>query len=265
MTTGTSLLEAEGLRKSFGDLEVLRGVGLQVPDRERVVVIGPSGSGKTTLLRCLNFLEFADEGTVTFDGTSYRCSEYKDWGHRRRGVEELRVLRMEVGMVFQHFNLFPHLTALGNVIEAPIRVRGMDKREATDLGESLLARVGLADKRDVRPRALSGGQKQRVAIARALAMRPRVMLFDEVTSSLDPELIGEVLDTMRQLADEGLTMVIVTHEMGFAQQIADRVVFMDGGLIVEEGSAADLFGAPKELRTRRFLQAVIERRRYEEP
>jgi polar amino acid transport system ATP-binding protein len=263
LSSVSPLIQASSICKSFGDNQVLTDVHLRVGEGERIVIIGPSGSGKTTLLRCLNFLEFADAGTVTFDGHVFDCATLKAQGRRRESRERLRRLRADVGMVFQLFNLFPNLTVLGNVVEAPMRVRKLPRDEAMELGRSLLKRVGLAEKESARPSELSGGQKQRVAIARALAMKPRVMLFDEVTSSLDPELVGEVLETMRELAEDGLTMVIVTHEMGFASQIGDRVVFMDQGLIVEEGPVGAVFHDPKEERTRRFLKAVIERKRYE--
>jgi polar amino acid transport system ATP-binding protein len=257
------LLEGRGLSKIYGDNEVLRQVDIAVHDGERLVVIGPSGSGKTTLLRCLNFLELADQGVVAFNGDEYDCDNIRANQKRQQTRQRLRQLRREVGMVFQHFNLFPNLTVLQNVIEAPIRVRGVSEDEAIQTGRLLLRQVHLSDKENAYPRTLSGGQKQRVAIARTLAMRPRVVLFDEVTSSLDPELIGEVLDTMRELANDGLTMIIVTHEMGFASQIGDRVIFMDHGRVIEEGSAQEVLRNPREERTQSFLRAVIERRSYD--
>ena len=242
-----------GLRKRFGPLEVLKGIDLEVRRGEVVVVMGPSGSGKTTLIRCLNFLEEPDEGRVRVCDIEVPCGRKAGGRARRRQICQLR---SQAAMVFQQFNLFPHMTALGNVMEGPVTVRGMPKAEATALGERLLARVGLADKRDEYPSRLSGGQKQRVAIARALAMEPEVVLFDEPTSALDPELHEEVLQAMRQLARDGRTMVVVTHEVRFAQDVADRVVFMDGGVILEEGAPADFFARPKHPRVRSFLRLV---------
>ena len=236
----------EGLRKSFGAKEVLRGIDLQVASREVVCVIGPSGSGKSTLLRCLNRLEEPTAGRVVVDGVEVTAP----------GVD-LDKVRTSMGMVFQSFNLFPHKTALGNVTLALTTVLRMDKLAAADRGRALLARVGLAGREDDFPSRLSGGQQQRVAIARALAMEPTVMLFDEVTSALDPELVGEVLAVMRDLAAGGMTMVVVTHEMGFAREVADRVVFMDAGVVVEQGPPADVLGAPREARTQAFLSKVL--------
>ena len=240
------MLEIEGLHKSFGDLEVLKGVSLQVRPREVIIVIGPSGSGKSTLLRCINRLEEPTRGTIRVNGTEVTA----------RGVD-LNRLRKDIGMVFQAFNLYPHLTALGNVTLALRKVLRMSRQEAEGRGRSMLDHVGLGDKTQAYPSALSGGQQQRVAIARALAMGPHVMLFDEVTSALDPELVGEVLAVMRDLAEQGMTMVVVTHEMGFAREVADRVVFMDGGVVVELGSPGEVLGAPKEPRTRAFLSKLL--------
>ena len=240
------MIRVEGLCKAFGDHEVLRGIDLAVAEREVVCVIGPSGSGKSTLLRCLNRLEEPSAGTVVVDGVEVTGA----------GVDLDRV-RTSMGMVFQQFNLFPHKTALGNVTLALRTVLKMDKGAADARGREVLAAVGLSDKEDAHPARLSGGQQQRVAIARALAMRPKVMLFDEATSALDPELVGEVLGVMRGLAEAGMTMVVVTHEMGFAREVADRVVFMDGGVIVEEGPPAQVLGAPREERTKAFLAKVL--------
>lgn len=242
-----------GLHKRFGSLEVLKGIDLEVRRGEVVVIMGPSGSGKTTLIRCINFLEEPDAGCVRVCGVEIPCGGKTKRPARTRQIREIRT---RAAMVFQHFNLFPHMTALGNVIEGPISVRGMPKAEALALGERLLARVGLADKRDQYPSRLSGGQKQRVAIARALAMEPEVVLFDEPTSSLDPELHEEVLQTMRALAGDGMTMIVVTHEVRFAYDVADRVVFMAGGVILEEGPPAEFFGNPRHARVRSFLRLV---------
>ncbi|MBI4571480.1 MAG: amino acid ABC transporter ATP-binding protein [Chloroflexi bacterium] len=245
-----------GVHKRYGRLAVLGGVNLEVGRGEVVVLIGPSGSGKTTLLRCINHLETLDGGRIEVDG---ELIGYRETSGRLREDSEREVARKRaaIGMVFQRFNLFPHLTALGNVIEAPIHVRKLARAEAEELGRTLLAKVGLADKLDVHPARLSGGQQQRIAIARALAMEPKLMLFDEPTSALDPELVGEVLDVMRSLADEGMTMIVVTHEMGFAREVADRVVFIDGGSVVEEGTPEELFDGPRQERTRAFLAKVL--------
>ena len=240
------VIRVEGLRKRFGALEVLRGIDCVVHAGEVVCVIGPSGSGKSTFLRCLNGLEEASGGTVSVGGASV---------HEAR--TDLDALRAEIGMVFQRFNLFPHKTVLENIVLAPTRVRGLSATRALGRARELLAKVGLLDKVDAYPNQLSGGQQQRVAIARALAMQPRIMLFDEPTSSLDPEMVGEVLAVMQALAEEGMTMVVVTHEMGFARQVADRVVFIDEGLVVEEGAPGALFDRPREDRTRRFLSKVL--------
>ena len=249
---GEPIVVIEGLKKSFGKVEVLKGIDLTIHKGEVVVVIGPSGSGKSTLLRCINFLEKPTAGRVLFRG--------EEVGQRQVAgrlvplpEKVLDAQRARMGMVFQRFNLFPHMTALENVIEAPIQVRKMPRAEAEELGLRLLRRVGLGDKAGQYPNFLSGGQQQRVAIARALAMEPDVMLFDEPTSALDPELVGEVLQVMQDLANEGMTMVVVTHEMGFAREVGDRVLFMDGGLIVEEGSPEQIFGEPRHPRTREFL------------
>lgn len=240
------MVEVRGLYKSFGDLEVLKDINLSVAEGEVVVIIGPSGSGKSTLLRCINFLERSQSGDVYIDGRVIVRKE-----------KTINQMRQDVGMVFQHFNLFPHMTVLQNVIEGPTQVKGMDEEKAVKLAEELLAKVGLEDKRHEYPAMLSGGQKQRVAIARALAMKPKVMLFDEPTSALDPELVGEVLGVMKELAREGMTMMVVTHEMGFAREAADRVVFMDDGKIVEEGVPLELFNSPQNKRTQAFLRQIF--------
>jgi polar amino acid transport system ATP-binding protein len=251
------MVKAHGVRKHFGPLQVLKDINLEVAPREVVCMVGPSGSGKSTFLRCVNHLERIDGGRLYVDGelVGYRQKDDKVYELRE---SEVAGKRAEIGMVFQRFNLFPHMTALGNVTEAPIRVKGVRKRDALGQGRELLERVGLADKIDEYPARLSGGQQQRVAIARALAMQPKLMLFDEVTSALDPELVKEVLDVMRALAQEGMTMIVVTHEMGFASDVGDRVVFMDGGVIVEEGPAKQVIEAPKEARTKQFLGLVLE-------
>ncbi|MGD6832026.1 amino acid ABC transporter ATP-binding protein [Sutcliffiella halmapala] len=239
-------IEVNNLNKSFGSLHVLKDISMTVNNKEVVCLIGASGSGKSTLLRCMNFLEMKDSGTVVIDGKEVDVKK-----------DNLNKVRQKVGMVFQHFHLFPHKTVLENVMEAPIQVEGLKKAEAKKIASDLLAKVGLSEKENVYPSKLSGGQKQRVAIARALAMRPEVMLFDEPTSALDPELVGEVLKTMKELAEEGMTMVVVTHEMGFAQEVADRVVYMHDGRIVEEGSPDQLFNNPENQRTKEFLDAVL--------
>ncbi len=241
------------VHKRFGSLEVLKGVSLSVERGDVVVVMGPSGSGKTTLIRCMNLLEEPDSGTVSVCGRRIDCSPSRRGRDRAR---EIRQIRTRAAMVFQQFNLFPHMTALENVIEGPVSVRGLPRPEAVALGERLLARVGLEDKSGVHPSRLSGGQKQRVAIARALAMEPEVILFDEPTSALDPELHLEVLQVIRELADDGMTMVVVTHEVQFAREAADRVVFMDGGHILEEAPPAEFFANPRHARARTFLRLV---------
>jgi polar amino acid transport system ATP-binding protein len=252
------MVKAESVRKSFGRLEVLKGITLEVARGEVMCLIGPSGSGKSTLLRCINHLEKINAGRLSVDGdlVGYRQKGAKLYEQRESEVAESR---SSIGMVFQRFNLFPHMTAIENVIEAPIHVQNRPKAEAVLRGRELLKRVGLADKFDEYPRRLSGGQQQRVAIARALAMDPKLMLFDEPTSALDPELIKEVLDVMRDLAGIGMTMIVVTHEIEFAKDVANRVVFMDAGVVVEEGSPHDVLDHPKHERTKRFLGLVLER------
>jgi polar amino acid transport system ATP-binding protein len=240
------VIRVNGLTKRFGTLTVLRGIDCAVEASEVVCVIGPSGSGKSTFLRCLNGLEEASGGEVLVHGVSV---------HETR--TDLDALRSEIGMVFQRFNLFPHKTVLDNISLAPQKVRGLTTVQARNRATELLAKVGLLDKIDAYPNQLSGGQQQRVAIARALAMQPRIMLFDEPTSALDPEMVGEVLGVMQALAEEGMTMVVVTHEMAFARQVADRVLFMDDGVLVEEGSPAEIFDRPREERTRRFLSKML--------
>ncbi|PSL34411.1 amino acid ABC transporter ATP-binding protein (PAAT family) [Planomicrobium soli] len=239
------MLTGENIHKSFGDLEVLKGVDLHVNPREVVVLVGVSGSGKSTLLRCFNFLEMINDGKIIIDGQTVNPKK-----------DNLTKIRAEVGMVFQHFNLFPHKTVLENIMEAPITVKKMKKEDAKKLGLELLEKVGLRDKADVYPSKLSGGQKQRVAIARSLAMQPKVMLFDEPTSALDPELVGEVLQVMKQLAEEGMTMVVVTHEMKFAKEVADRIVMLDKGVVIESADPKTFFENPKNERTRQFIQLV---------
>jgi polar amino acid transport system ATP-binding protein len=256
--TGEPIVRAEGVVKRFGRLEVLKGVSLEVLARETVCIIGPSGSGKTTFIRCINHLEKIDGGRIEVNG---HLIGYREKNGKLLEDSENNIARQrsEIGMVFQRFNLFPHMTALENIIEAPLRVRKTPKALAIREGEALLARVGLTDKRDVYPGKLSGGQQQRVAIARALMMEPHVMLFDEVTSALDPELVGEVLIVVRDLArDLGMTMLVVTHEMQFAREVGDRVVFMDEGRIVEEGVPATVLDQPREERTRRFLRRSLQ-------
>jgi polar amino acid transport system ATP-binding protein len=250
------ILQIQDLHKQFGSLEVLKGINLDIHQGEVVVVIGPSGSGKSTLLRCMNYLERPTSGRVLFKGEE--VGQRLVAGKLRPLPErELDRQRTRMGMVFQRFNLFPHMTALQNVTEAPRRVKGLDRAKATALGTNLLTRVGLAAKADQYPPQLSGGQQQRVAIARALAMEPEVMLFDEPTSALDPELVGEVLQVMKDLAREGMTMVVVTHEMGFAREVGHRVMFMDGGVVVEEGKPEAIFSSPQHPRTREFLAKVL--------
>ena len=239
------MIDIENLRKSFGDVEVLKGINLTIKEKEVVVIIGPSGSGKSTLLRCMNYLEEPTSGEVSVDGIVLD------------GEANINKVREEVGMVFQRFNLFPHMTVLQNIMLAPIKVRHVAKQVAEETARKLLARVGRADKADAYPSQLSGGQQQRVAIARALAMKPKVMLFDEPTSALDPEMVGEVLDVMRKLAEEGMTMVIVTHEMGFAREVGDRLLFVDDGRIIEQGDPKEVFEHPQEERTRLFLSKVL--------
>lgn len=249
------MITLDSIHKSFGANHVLRGVSLSIERGEVVCIIGPSGSGKSTLLRCINYLEQPEEGRITIDGqNAYR--DVVNGKIKNYPMKQIAATREKIGMVFQQFNLFPHLTALQNIVEAPIRVKHVKKSEAEQQARSLLAQVGLAEKANQYPEELSGGQQQRVAIARALAMDPEAMLFDEATSALDPELVGEVLEIMRELAEQGMTMAVVTHEMGFARQVADRVIFMDHGLIVEEGTPQQIFGAPREERTQNFLRMV---------
>ena len=250
------VVEATDVHKWFGRLHVLKGVSLTVKRREVVVVIGASGSGKTTFIRCVNHLEKIQQGRIKVNGhlIGYREENGTLVEDKERNIARQR---QEIGMVFQRFNLFPHKTALENVIEAPIHVRKMDSREALQIGEALLDRVGLGHKRDVYPSQLSGGQQQRVAIARALAMKPALMLFDEPTSALDPEMIGEVLEVMKELAREGMTMIVITHEMGFAREAADRVVMMDEGQIIEEGTPEHFFREPTHERTKAFLSKIL--------
>jgi polar amino acid transport system ATP-binding protein len=250
------VMQAENVQKNFGRLEVLKGVSLEVTKGETICIIGPSGSGKTTFIRCINHLEKIDGGRITVNGhlIGYRQKNGKLVEDSEASIAKQRT---QIGMVFQRFNLFPHMTALENIIEAPTRVVGVPKAQAISEAETLLARVGLADKRDVYPGKLSGGQQQRVAIARALAMKPALLLFDEPTSALDPEVIGEVLTVMEELAHEGMTMIVVTHEMGFAREAADRVVMMDDGRIIEEGTPEHFFRDPHEERTKQFLRAIL--------
>ncbi|WP_435989969.1 amino acid ABC transporter ATP-binding protein [Rossellomorea sp. LjRoot5] len=246
MSVSQEMIKVEKLNKSFGDLHVLKDIDINVRESDVVCLIGASGSGKSTLLRCLNFLELKDNGKVVIEGDEVN-----------QDTHDLNKIRQKVGMVFQHFYLFPHKTVLENVMEAPVYVKGVSKAEARKDAKALLKKVGLGDKEDVYPSKLSGGQKQRVAIARALAMKPDIMLFDEPTSALDPELVGEVLATMKELALEGMTMVVVTHEMGFAREVADWVVYMHDGRIVEVGPPQELFHSPKEQRTKEFLDSVL--------
>ena len=250
------MIEIRELCKAFGANVVLRGVSLEIARGEVLCVLGPSGSGKTTLLRCLNFLDPPDSGEILLEG------ELAYWRRdngvlRQRGAREIAAVRSRLGMVFQHFELFPHMSVLDNVAAGPRHVKGISRTKAATLGRDYLARVGLAEKAGAYPGQLSGGQRQRVAIARALAMEPVAMLFDEVTSALDPELVGEVLSVMQELAAEGMTMVVVTHEIGFARHVADRIVFMDDGQIVEDAAPTQFFEAPREARTRAFLSAIL--------
>jgi polar amino acid transport system ATP-binding protein len=257
MTTETGpMVEAIGVRKRFGQTEVLKGIVLQVERGGVMCIIGPSGSGKSTFLRCINHLEKVDAGQLYVDG---ELVGYRRQGDKLYELQEKEVARKraEIGMVFQRFNLFPHLTALQNIAEAPVRVKGMPRNWANAEAERLLERVGLAGRERAYPRQLSGGQQQRVAIARALAMEPKLMLFDEPTSALDPELVGEVLDVMRDLAKSGMTMVVVTHEMGFAREVGDALVFMDDGVVVESGTPRDVLSNPQEERTQSFLSKVL--------
>lgn len=240
------MVHVKDLKKNFGKLEVLKGMSIDIAEGEVVVLLGPSGSGKSTFLRCLNQLEMATAGTIVIDDCDVTDKH-----------TDINVVRENIGMVFQHFNLFPHKTVLENIMLAPVELKKMTKEEAKDKGMQLLKRVGMEQKADVYPARLSGGQKQRVAIARALAMNPDIMLFDEPTSALDPEMVGEVLSVMQELAAEGMTMVVVTHEIGFAREVADRIVFMDGGYIVEQGTPDEVISHPKEERTIDFLNKVL--------
>ena len=241
------MIKVTGLKKHFGDLEVLKGIDQHIKQGEKVVVIGPSGSGKSTFLRCLNLLEVPTEGEILIEGESITAPK-----------TNVNKIREKMGMVFKQFNLFPHLTVLDNITLAPIKVKKMPKAEAEKLARELLNKVGLADKEDSYPAQLSGGQQQRIAIARALAMQPDIMLFDEPTSALDPEMVGEVLSVMKDLADGGMTMVVVTHEMGFAREVASRVLFMNGGYVLEEGTPDEVFSNPKNERTKEFLSKVLK-------
>jgi polar amino acid transport system ATP-binding protein len=250
------MLQLKGVRKRFGSLEVLKGVDLDVAKGEVICILGPSGSGKSTLLRCVNLLAPPEEGEIFLEGKDICKGPGSGTGESSWNLD---FVRQRVGMVFQQFNLFPHKTALQNVTLAPQKVLGKTRAEAEEKGRALLERVGLGDRLGQYPETLSGGQQQRVAIARALAMEPHVMLFDEVTSALDPELVKEVLDTMRELAGEGMTMLVVTHEMGFAKEVGDQVVFMDGGVVVEQGDPTQILDNPREERTQRFLGLVLER------
>ena len=245
-TANETLISVKGLKKHFGKLQVLKGVDIDIHSGEVVVVIGPSGSGKSTFLRCINLLETPTEGDVIFEGKSVM-----------KAGKDINVLRERIGMVFQQFNLFPHLTVLENICIAPMKVKKVPRAQIECTAMELLARVGLAEKAKAYPGQLSGGQKQRVAIVRALAMEPDVMLFDEPTSALDPEMVGEVLDVMKRLAADGMTMVVVTHEMGFAREVGDRVLFMDEGIIMEQGTPAEVFGNPQNPRTQDFLKKVL--------
>ena len=238
------MISVRNLKKSFGSVEVLKGVNLDIAEKEVVVIIGPSGSGKSTLLRCINYLEEPTSGEIVVDGM-------------KLGETDINKVRAEVGMVFQRFNLFPHMTALDNITLAPMKVRGISREEAEEVAKYLLAKVGLADRAAAYPEQLSGGQQQRVAIARALAMKPKVMLFDEPTSALDPEMVKEVLEVMKDLAREGMTMAVVTHEMGFAREVGDRVLFVDQGMILEQGTPEEIFSRPKEVRMKEFLSKIL--------
>jgi polar amino acid transport system ATP-binding protein len=251
------MVKAERVRKRFGRLEVLKGISLEVAPGEVTCLLGPSGSGKTTFIRCINHLEKINAGRLWVDGA---LVGYRQVGNKLHELHESQVARerAEIGMVFQSFNLFPHKTAIENIVEAPVQVKGVRRRDAIERGRELLQRVGLEDKTDEYPSRLSGGQAQRLAIARALAMDPKLMLFDEPTSALDPELVKEVLDVLRDLARDGMTLIVVTHELGFARDVADRLVFMDAGVIVEQGKPAEILDNPREERTKRFLGLVLE-------
>lgn len=240
------MIDIKNLSKSFGDNHVLRNISEHINPGEKVVIVGPSGSGKSTFLRCLNLLETPDEGVITFEGKEITGQDV-----------DINKIRQSMGMVFQHFNLFPNMTVMKNITLAPVQTGFMKQEEANESALALLSRVGLTEKADAYPSSLSGGQKQRIAIVRAMAMKPKVMLFDEPTSALDPEMVGEVLDVMKNLAAEGMTMAVVTHEMGFAKEVADRILFMDQGIILEQGTPDELFGNPREERTRLFLSKVL--------
>ncbi len=251
-----NMVEARSVRKWFGSNEVLKSISLEVPRGQVLCLLGPSGSGKSTFLRCINHLETIDGGRISVDGELIGYTQRGDKLHEMKPKEIARQ-RRGIGMVFQRFNLFPHLTALDNIVEAPQGVSGVPKAQARERAVALLERVGLADRVDAYPAQLSGGQQQRVAIARALAMEPKLMLFDEPTSALDPELVGDVLDVMRDLAASGMTMIVVTHEIGFSREVADRMVFMDGGVVVESGKPADVLDNPQHERTQLFLESVL--------
>jgi len=259
---GAPVIEIRDVKKAFGAHAVLRGVDLDVAKSEVVCVIGPSGSGKSTLLRCVNFLESYDSGSIRIEGKLIGYEETQGGPRRPMSTRKLREMRREIGMVFQHFNLWPHMSALGNVAEPLERVRGLSAAEAGERGRAMLKRVGLADKAEAYPGRLSGGQQQRVAIARALAMQPRLMLFDEPTSALDPELVGEVLEVMRNLAGDGMTMLIVTHEMGFAAHVATRIAFIDGGRVIDVGEPRKVLHESREPRVRQFLQTYHDRNAF---
>lgn len=254
--TDVPMVHADCVSKSFGNNEVLKSISLTVPRGEVMCLVGPSGSGKSTFLRCINHLEQVNAGRLTVDGVLVGYEERGDTLYELRPKEAARQ-RRDIGMVFQRFNLFPHMTAIENIVEAPMRVKGIKKDAAYERANELLARVGLAQKADAYPAHLSGGQQQRVAIARALAMDPKLMLFDEPTSALDPELVGEVLDVMKTLAESGMTMIVVTHEMGFAREVADSLVFMDAGVVVESGDPVEVLSNPQHRRTQAFLSKVL--------
>ena len=240
------MIETKDLKISFGELKVLKGITQTIKQGEKVVIIGPSGSGKSTFLRCLNLLETPDSGSILFEGNDITSKN-----------ADINLVRRQMGMVFQHFNLFPHLTVLKNITLAPVKLKLLSRNQADEKAMELLERIGLADKADVYPSTLSGGQKQRIAIVRSLAMSPKVMLFDEPTSALDPEMVGEVLSVMKELAKGGMTMVVVTHEMGFAREVADRVVFMEDGIVAEEGTPSQIFDSPKSERLKKFLNCIL--------
>lgn len=240
------MIETKDLKISFGELKVLKGITQTIKQGEKVVIIGPSGSGKSTFLRCLNLLETPDSGSILFEGNNITSKN-----------ADINLVRRQMGMVFQHFNLFPHLTVLKNITLAPVKLKLLSQNQANEKAMELLERIGLADKANVYPSTLSGGQKQRIAIVRSLAMSPKVMLFDEPTSALDPEMVGEVLSVMKELAKGGMTMVVVTHEMGFAREVADRVVFMEDGIVAEEGSPSQIFDSPKSERLKKFLNCIL--------